>query len=68
MRTKEAIACGFILFADTEDGDIWTWHMTDEEIVRCRYCINFGEGYCPMYSLYGGDNDGFCAWGVRRDD
>lgn len=57
------------------------WVITGEEIVRCRDCeysTKAIEGYwckewlaeTPMYdeSVYVGGGDGFCSWGVRRDD
>lgn len=79
MRTKEAIACGSIYIAGTEDGDLYSWHITDEEIVRCRdceYAEKSIEGYwcdelcreCTDEPVYVGNGNRFCAWGVRRNE
>lgn len=36
------------------------------EIIRCRGCANFHNAFCV--SLWEPvDDDGFCAWGKRRD-
>lgn len=42
MRTKEAIAIGSVYLAGTKEGDIYSWHITGEEIVRCRDCEYLG--------------------------
>lgn len=47
-----------------------------EEVVRCRECV-FSEGDGDLCVFFGDgwnkhtanvDPDGFCAWGIRRDE
>lgn len=70
MRIKESIAIGSMYIAETEDGDLYSWHISDEEIVRCRDCkkaadeLTLGEA-CPLYVINYFDDNGFCAWGER---
>ena len=55
--------------------DPWTdeERLTDEEVVRCRYCRWYEDGICHQPDGDGGllcwkrEPDGFCAWGERRD-
>ena len=43
-----------------------------EEVVRCRDCKHFATNihgsYCKKSITTLSEPDGFCAWGVRKDD
>lgn len=55
--------------------DPWTdeERLSDEEIVRCRDCKNFASDelgdYCTLLDFEDvkSMDNGFCAWGERRD-
>lgn len=63
---KEAISRGSIecVDYDGEGNDLYSWHITDEEIVRCRDCEYVDPDLCDKYSKF--EPDGFCAWGVKE--
>lgn len=46
--------------------------LSDEEIVRCRdckHCMSYWTSdYCDYFSHVTNDQDGFCAWGERKED
>lgn len=53
------------------------WLIQHEEIVRCRDCINlehwkFRDGserlVCCMVDVFDVFEDGFCAWGERKEN
>lgn len=56
----------YIYGTDGHDGH---W-MTGEEIVRCKDCKHYDDGYCyrPVeFHEFRAAPDGFCAWGERGD-
>lgn len=54
--------------------NVWPYGSQHEEVVRCRDCMSVCEHYegmnvywCDYLRMYVGSN-GFCAWGIRRDN
>ena len=58
--------------------EIGDYAISREEIVRCRDCrhrvafeqpLNLERVFCGLRdSLYAVEDEGFCAWGVRRSE
>lgn len=77
---KEYIGCKSIEAADYDGNNLYSMWLTDTEVVRCRDCkhlvneechndiwrVAYGEGY-PVVVPDIGIDDGFCAWGERRE-
>lgn len=62
-----------VLHTRTPNGyESWQWLPVREEIVRCRDCKyyepnTYSHFTCEMLTFHV-EPDGFCAWGVRRED
>lgn len=70
-----------VLHGRTPNGyESWQWLPVRERIVRCRDCKHYSEhewilvtDVSDVCHFWGGgpvkvNPDGFCAWGVRRED
>ena len=63
-----------VLHSRTPNGyEAWHWLPVRERIVRCRDCDRYTEDEAEYYHYCGSwcervEPDGFCAWGVRRED
>ena len=52
--------------------ELYAWYVNSEPIVRCRDCKYYMHSSwhrCDLHSIaHEVEPDGFCAWGVRRED
>ena len=69
----------FIGVKDPIGDGLYNMYITDEPIVRCRDCRYSDKTYwtCAHFRAYEGtcdeydldvEPDGFCKWGVKRND
>lgn len=62
-----------VLHSRTPNGyEAWHWLPVRERIVRCRDCKyyepnTYSHFTCELLTFHV-EPDGFCAWGVRRED
>lgn len=56
--------------AEFRNGELWDFPL--HEIVRCADCLYLASppevGWCAYVGRYTPTEDGFCAWGKRREE
>lgn len=72
-NTREYVGCKSIEIEnyDGNGNNLYNMWIADEEIVRCRDCVQFSQdGICGFHSPneydFMPEPDGFCKWGERR--
>ena len=70
---KGAVKNETVLHSRTPNGyEEWNWLPVRERIVRCEDCKyyepnTYSHFTCELLTFHV-EPDGFCAWGVRRED
>lgn len=60
---------GEVVGCDKGGKPLYSMHLTDEEVIRCRECRKSDPeayDYCEFYYAHERNPNGFCAWAERR--